>query len=76
MHIDHTTIRTAAVLLTCFAFLALTGSLTGVRDQEGCRVTIPVINTWVGWPRTAFAHSVLRFSGCSHRSMCSCMVWL
>lgn len=47
MRVDHPTIRTLGVLLTCICFLGLTGNLAGVSKQQGCRVTIPIVNNWV-----------------------------
>jgi hypothetical protein len=47
MRVDHPTIRTLGVLLTCICFLGLTGNLAGVSKQEGCRVTVPIVNNWV-----------------------------
>jgi hypothetical protein len=47
---NHQTLVTLAVLLSCLAFLSLTGSLTGLpgaRGSGGCRVTVPIINSWV-----------------------------
>lgn len=64
MRIDHPTIRTLAVLLTCICFLGLTGNLAGLKDTQGCRVTIPVIHNWVSGDLTAVTSRGLRLVLC------------